>query len=106
MFEDNKKNNLKNNCSNLFLVFLLFVSINLKNCENSLFGEKKTLEIDSDRYTLDLVIKLKNEFSDDWISDLFAETYGLKKIARVSINKIFGRIFFKMFKFIFKRFPT
>lgn len=34
-------------------------------------------------YSLDVGVKLKKDFSDDLVSDLFATSYGLEKIARV-----------------------
>ena len=39
---------------------------------------------DDDNYALDLAIKLKQEYADDLVSDLFATSYGLEKIARVA----------------------
>lgn len=35
-------------------------------------------------YTYDIAIKLKEDFSDDLVSDLFATSYGLEKIAKVT----------------------
>jgi hypothetical protein len=35
-------------------------------------------------YTYDIAIKLKEDFSDDLVSDLFAASYGLEKIAKVT----------------------
>lgn len=40
-------------------------------------------EIEQDRLVHDLAIKLKKEFADDLVSDLFATNYGLEKVARV-----------------------
>ena len=34
-------------------------------------------------YSLDIGIKLKRDFSDDLVSDLFAASHGLEKISRV-----------------------
>ena len=36
-----------------------------------------------DEYALDIGIKLKREYADDLVSDLFATSYGLEKVARV-----------------------
>ena len=38
---------------------------------------------DYDRFVHDLAVKLKPEFADDLVSDLFATSYGLQKVARV-----------------------
>lgn len=40
---------------------------------------------DDNEYVHDLAIKLKREFADDVVSDLFATSYGLEKVARVGI---------------------
>ena len=37
-----------------------------------------------DEYTSDIAIKLKREYADDLVSDLFASSYDLTKVARVS----------------------
>jgi hypothetical protein len=39
--------------------------------------------LDEDEYARDIGIKLKKEFADDLVSDLFATSYGLEKVARV-----------------------
>lgn len=39
---------------------------------------------DLDEFVHDLAIKLKKEYADDLVSDLFATSYGLEKVARVS----------------------
>lgn len=38
-----------------------------------------------DQFTTDIAIKLKREYSDDLVSDLFAASYDLVKVARVNI---------------------
>ncbi len=39
---------------------------------------------DSDSYALDVAIKLKREYADELVSDLFATSHGIEKVARVS----------------------
>ena len=47
-------------------------------------SENEYTELDDNNYALDLAIKLKQEFGDDLVSDLFATSYGLEKVARVA----------------------
>ncbi len=39
---------------------------------------------EAEEYTSDIAIKLKREYADDLVSDLFASSYDLTKVARVS----------------------
>jgi hypothetical protein len=38
-----------------------------------------------DNYSMDVAIKLKREFADELVSDLFATSHGIEKVARVSL---------------------
>ena len=42
-----------------------------------------------DNYSMDVAIKLKREFADELVSDLFATSHGIEKVARVSRFSIF-----------------
>jgi hypothetical protein len=37
-----------------------------------------------ENYSMDVAIKLKREFADELVSDLFATSHGIEKVARVS----------------------
>lgn len=66
---------------------LIFLLIYIKSAENSLYNGNNIVDQDLEEFTLDLAIKLKKEFSDDPVSDLFAASYDLQKIARVCSKK-------------------
>jgi hypothetical protein len=46
-------------------------------------------EDDHPEYSLDIAVRLKKQFADDLVSDLFATSYGLEKVARVIFNDLF-----------------
>jgi hypothetical protein len=46
-------------------------------------SNQEELDNHEEDYTYDVAIKLKEDFSDDLVSDLFATSYGLEKIAKV-----------------------
>jgi subtilisin family serine protease len=46
--------------------------------------ENDYIDLDDNNYALDLAIKLKEAYADDLVSDLFATSYGLEKVARVA----------------------
>ena len=65
------------------LIILNFINIALANSSN--FNEFSGYESSkNDQVTYDIAIKLKREFSDDLVSDLFATSYDLIKVARVT----------------------
>ena len=45
-----------------------------------------TVQSDNSDLTLDFAIKLKRDYADDIVSDLFAESHGLNKVARVILH--------------------
>jgi hypothetical protein len=52
-----------------------------------------------ENYSMDVAIKLKREFADELVSDLFATSHGIEKVARVS----FFFYFYCLFKFFDKK---
>lgn len=46
-------------------------------------GIDEAAQADDDEFVHDLAVKLKKDFADDLVSDLFATSYGLEKVARV-----------------------
>ena len=68
----------------IILLFILGQSLSQAN-KYAGYDDPSSNELDSDDdYALDLAIKLKREYADDLVSDLFATSYGLEKIARVA----------------------
>ncbi|RNA36544.1 hypothetical protein BpHYR1_041378 [Brachionus plicatilis] len=64
--------------------YIVYFLMNLKFSENSMFDGISSIDQDFEDIALDLAIKLKKEYSDDPVSDLFAASYDLQKIARIS----------------------
>lgn len=69
------------------IIVLINVAVGVKIGNFKEFSGVDDDELDD--YALDLAVKLKKEFSDDPVSDLFATSYGLEKIARVFFLKLF-----------------
>ena len=69
----------------LALFCVVFLHLGLASHANKYAGYDETQDATDldETYALDLAIKLKQDYADDLVSDLFATTYGLEKIARV-----------------------
>ncbi len=51
-----------------------------------------------ENYSLDVAIKLKREYADELVSDLFATSHGIEKVSRVCIILAFS--FFSLNKYL------
>jgi hypothetical protein len=72
------------------LIILIIVNLNINILMSSDYYSNENIvqssDDDEDDYTLDLAIKLKPEYADEVVSDLFATAHNLRKIAKVCIN--------------------
>lgn len=69
------------------LVFICIISLTAFKSNANRYSGYDTDDLNDDDdvdYALDLAIKLKRDYSDDLVSELFATSHGLEKIARVS----------------------
>ena len=75
-------------CFLLFVVVLLTSTSQCVKIQNAkdfsgINNENQVIIDDDDDFVHDLAVKLKKAFADDLVSDLFATSYGLEKVARV-----------------------
>lgn len=63
------------------IIFICLLITHTLNGWNEYYDDYNDDELNEE--IIDLVIKLKNEYSDDIITDLFATTHSLEKVARI-----------------------